>query len=64
MGMDMSKSIVLLLVLVFLTASCVFVTIPVSAVSEDSWVTKAPMQQARFGLRKHFATEENQYDRG
>jgi N-acetylneuraminic acid mutarotase len=49
----MSKSVALLLVLVFLTASCVMVANPVLSsadVAEDSWVSKAPLQQARAGL--------------
>jgi N-acetylneuraminic acid mutarotase len=48
--MDMSKGIVLLLVLVFLTASCLIAFKPVSAASQNSWTTKAPMQVARYGL--------------
>jgi N-acetylneuraminic acid mutarotase len=49
----MGKSAVLLLVLVFLAASCLMVVNPVSSsagVVEDSWASKAPMHQARFGL--------------
>ena len=50
----MSKSIVLLLVLVFLTASCLIVVKPgfsISAVAaENTWTQKAPMQVARYGL--------------
>ena len=49
----MSKSVALLLVLVFLTASCTGVIKPVwvsAVVIEDSWVSKAPMQVARGGL--------------
>jgi len=48
----MGKGLVLVLVLVFLTASCVMVAEPVSAatVLEDSWASKAPMHQARGGL--------------
>jgi len=47
----MRKSAALLLVLVFLTASFVYVTRPVVAVSEDSWVSKAQMPTARAYLR-------------
>ncbi len=38
------------LVLVFLVASCVIWVNPVSASSPNSWASKAPMQEARFGL--------------
>jgi N-acetylneuraminic acid mutarotase len=48
------KSIVVLLVLVFLTASCLSVSKPVfssaSGVAENTWTQKAPMQTARDGL--------------
>ena len=42
----------MLLVFVFLTAPLIIATKPVSAATEDSWVSKAPMQQARanFGI--------------
>jgi len=53
LGISMKENAALLLVLVFLTASCTVVTAPVwvsAAVVEDSWVSKAPMQVARFGL--------------
>ena len=46
----MSKVFVLVLVLVFLTASCVMVAKPAfssTEVTENSWMSKAPMQQAR-----------------
>ena len=44
----MSKTAPLVLVLVFLTASCIFVVKPVSGkVQENSWVEKAPMPTAR-----------------
>lgn len=46
----MRKSVTILLVLVFLIASCLIVAEPAVssvAVAEDSWVSKAPMQQAR-----------------
>jgi len=49
----MSKTAALMLVLVFLTAQCTSVTAPVWASAdavEDSWVSKAPMQEARTGL--------------
>jgi N-acetylneuraminic acid mutarotase len=39
-----------MLVLAFLVASCVMAIKPVSAATDDSWVSKAPMQQARAGL--------------
>lgn len=48
----MSKSAVFLLVLVLLTA-CMFITIPVSAlteITENSWMSKTPMNEARWGL--------------
>jgi hypothetical protein len=48
-----SKSVALLLVLVFLTASCLVVAKPVLSsadIVEDTWSAKAPMQQARAGL--------------
>jgi N-acetylneuraminic acid mutarotase len=48
MGVNVSKSIALLFVLVFLTASCVIVAKPVSGTDmlENSWVSKAPMPTA------------------
>jgi N-acetylneuraminic acid mutarotase len=49
----MRKSAALLLVLVFLTASCLMVAKPAFSsadVAEDSWASKAPMQVARSGL--------------
>jgi N-acetylneuraminic acid mutarotase len=50
----MRKSAALLLVLVFLTASCLSVSKPVfssaSGVAENTWTQKAPMQTARGGL--------------
>jgi N-acetylneuraminic acid mutarotase len=49
----MSKTAALLLVLVFLTAPCTSVTMPVWVSADavaDSWVSKTPMQQARGGL--------------
>jgi N-acetylneuraminic acid mutarotase len=49
----MSKSVALLFVLFFLTASCVMVAKPAFSsadIAEDSWETKASMQQARAGL--------------
>jgi N-acetylneuraminic acid mutarotase len=49
--MDMSKSVALLLVLVFLASSCLIAFKPVSAdASWNSWVSKAPMHAARSGL--------------
>jgi N-acetylneuraminic acid mutarotase len=48
-----SKCVVLLLVLAFLTASCVMVAKPVlssAEVAEDSWTRKAPMHVARSKL--------------
>jgi N-acetylneuraminic acid mutarotase len=50
MRMDMSRSVVLLLVLVFLTALCLIAFKPVSAGSPNSWTSRAPMQVARSGL--------------
>jgi hypothetical protein len=52
MGIGMDKSATLLLVLFFLTASCLAVkpAFSYATVVEDSWVSKAPMQQARSGL--------------
>jgi N-acetylneuraminic acid mutarotase len=48
----MSKTLALALVLVLLTTSNLIVTTPVSGAteSENTWVEKAPMQQARRGL--------------
>lgn len=49
----MSKSVAAMLVLVFLTASCIIVAKPVlssAEVAENSWKSKASMQVARFGL--------------
>jgi N-acetylneuraminic acid mutarotase len=49
----MRKSLALLLVLVFLTASCLVVAKPVlssAEIVENSWVSKASMQEARSGL--------------
>jgi len=47
----MSKSVALLLVLGFLTASCIAVKPAMSSeIVENLWVSKAPMQQARAGL--------------
>jgi N-acetylneuraminic acid mutarotase len=52
-GLNVSKSVTMLLVLAFLTASCIIVTKPVFSsayAAENSWVSKAPMQVARSGL--------------
>jgi N-acetylneuraminic acid mutarotase len=46
----MGKGAALLLVIAFLTASCIMAAKPVHASIEDSWVSKAPMQVARGGL--------------
>jgi hypothetical protein len=49
----MSKIVALLLILAILTASCLSVSKPAfssAATTEDTWVSKAPMQQARAGL--------------
>jgi len=49
----MSKTAALMLVLVFIASSCINVTAPVGVSAdsvEDSWVSKAPMQEARGGL--------------
>ena len=49
----MSKSVALLLVLFFMVASCLVVAKPAFSsadVTEDSWVSKAPMHDARSGL--------------
>lgn len=49
----MSKSVAAMLVLFFMIASCIVVAKPALSftdVVEDSWVPKAPMQQARAGL--------------
>ena len=49
----MRRNIALLLVLVFLAASCLVAAKPALSsadVTEDTWVSKAPMQQARAGL--------------
>ncbi|TFH24248.1 hypothetical protein E4G67_02195, partial [Candidatus Bathyarchaeota archaeon] len=54
----MRKNVALLLVLVFLTALCVSEAHPVSALSENSWITKAPMQHARLRLGVAVANEK------
>jgi len=48
----MSKSAAAMLVLLFMTASCLMAKPALSsaAIVEDSWVSKAPMRQARSGL--------------
>jgi len=49
----MSKSVALLLALVFLTASCLMVAKPALSsadVAENSWASKAPMNKARHSL--------------
>jgi len=48
----MRKRVALLLVLIFLTASCLMAKPAFSSAgaAEDTWVSKAPMQQARAGL--------------
>jgi hypothetical protein len=43
----MSRSIALLLVLIFLTALCVVAVKLVSAPAADTWVSKTPVQVAR-----------------
>jgi N-acetylneuraminic acid mutarotase len=53
MRISMRKNIALLLVLVFLTASCFMAAKPAlstAEVVENSWATKTPMHEARFGL--------------
>ena len=50
MGISLSRSAALLLVLVFLIASLIMAAKPVSAATPDSWTSKAPMQVARSGL--------------
>jgi N-acetylneuraminic acid mutarotase len=49
MGISLSRSVALLLVLVFLTASCITFK-AVSAASPNSWTSKAPMNEARSSL--------------
>jgi uncharacterized protein YjeT (DUF2065 family) len=48
----MRKRIALAIALVFLVASCIILTEPVSAslLAENSWAEKAPMNQARAGV--------------
>ncbi len=48
----MNRSVALLFILVFLTMSCIAVKPAMSSadVAEDSWTSKAPMQQARGSL--------------
>jgi hypothetical protein len=48
----MGKSVTLLLVLIFFTASCVIAAKPISWVTpvENSWTSKAPMHEARSNL--------------
>ena len=53
MVISIRKSIILLLVLVFLIASCVMVAKPASSsadATEDSWASRAPMHVARSSL--------------
>jgi N-acetylneuraminic acid mutarotase len=53
MEISMRKNLALLLVLVFLTASCLIAVKPASSsadAAENSWASKAPMHQARAGL--------------
>jgi hypothetical protein len=52
LGINMSKSAATLLVLIFLTASCIMVARPVSGAPSagNSWMTKAPMHVARGSL--------------
>jgi len=52
LGTSMGKSAVVMLVLVFLTATCIAVTPALSSadLDENSWATKAPMSQARSGF--------------
>ncbi len=49
-GINVGKAAALMVVLVFLIVSCVSTAHLVSAVSEDSWVTKEPMHHARMRL--------------
>jgi hypothetical protein len=53
MGVSMSKSAVLLLVLFFLSASCLIGVkySSVASAAENSWATKAPIPQAERGVR-------------
>ncbi len=48
----MSKTLVLMIILVFLIASCIIVANPVSGtvITENSWVPKAPMHEPRSSL--------------
>ena len=49
----MSKSTAAMLALLFLVASCIVAVRPAfssAEVTENTWVSKAPMQQARYGL--------------
>jgi hypothetical protein len=52
MGIRMRRSIALLLVLVFLTASCSTVKSALSSaeIAENSWASKAPLNKARYSL--------------
>jgi hypothetical protein len=47
MEINMSRSVVLLLVLVFITASCAVAVTPVQASSGGSWTSKASLHEAR-----------------
>jgi N-acetylneuraminic acid mutarotase len=54
MGISMRKNATVMLVLVFLVASCLAIAKPAfssAGVAEDSWALKAPMQVARSSLR-------------
>ncbi len=53
MGLNVSKSAAVMLVLAFLTASCLIFAKPgfsTTIQAENTWTPKAPMQQARAGL--------------
>src|SRR3990172_5799841 len=53
MGSSMSKSVAMLLMILFLIASCVIIVKPAFSsvdVAENSWVPKAPMHEARSGI--------------
>jgi len=57
----MSKTLALALVLVFLTASTIIVVLPVSGAvaTENTWTSKASMNQPRSGLGAAVVDDKN-----
>ncbi len=46
----MGRDLALVLILVFLTASCIIVAMPISGASPNSWISKAPLPRSISGL--------------